>query len=133
VAQPRASSVLLSSFAIVAVLLAVIGIYGLLSYSVAQRTPELGIRLALGGQPDDVLRMILADGLRLVIAGIAIGAPCAVAAATTLRSMLYGVAPADIPTVATAVVLMLGVGVAACYLPARRATQVDPLAALRTE
>lgn len=133
VAQPRANSLLLSSFAVVAVLFAVIGVYGLLAYSVAQRTPELGIRLALGGQPSDVLTMILADGVRLVLAGIVLGVPAAIAVATTLQSLLFGVAPVDIPTIAAASVLMLAVGVAACYLPARRATRVDPLSALRTE
>jgi putative ABC transport system permease protein len=133
VAQPRVSSLLLSSFAIVAVAFAVIGVYGLLSYSVAQRTPELGIRLALGGQPHDILRMILADGFRLVLVGIVLGVPAAIAAATALRSLLFGVAPADIPTISAAVVLMLAVGVTACYVPARRATRVDPLSALRTE
>jgi putative ABC transport system permease protein len=133
VAQPRAHSLLLSSFATVALAFAVIGIYGLLAYSVAQRTPELGIRLALGGQPNDVLAMIVSEGFRLVLAGILIGVPAAVAVATTLQSLLFGVAPVDAPTIATAVGLMLTVGIVACYLPARRATRVDPMAALRRE
>jgi putative ABC transport system permease protein len=133
VARPRANSVLLSAFAAIAVLFALIGVYGLLAYSVAQRTTELGIRLALGGQPRDVLRMILADGARLVIAGIVLGVPIAIGAATTLQSLLFGVAPADLLTISAAAVLMLGVGVTACYLPARRATRVDPLTALRAE
>ena len=133
VAQPRANSVLLASFAAVAVLFASIGIYGLLAYSVTQRTPELGIRLALGGQPRDLLTMILADGARLVFAGIAIGVPVAVTAATTLRSLLFGVEPADLPTIAAAVALMGIVGLAACYVPARRATRIDPIDALRVE
>jgi putative ABC transport system permease protein len=133
IAQPRANSLLLTSFAVVAVAFAVIGVYGLLAYSVAQRTSELGIRLALGGQPRDLLKMILAEGVRLVCAGTLIGVPAAIAVATTLRSLLFGVAPLDAPTIAAAVVLMLGVGMAACYLPARRATRVDPIEALRSE
>ena len=100
VAQPRAHSLLLSSFATVALAFAVIGIYGLLAYSVAQRTPELGIRLALGGQPRDVLAMIVSEGFRLVLAGILIGVPVAIAVATTLQSLLFGVAPVDAPTIA---------------------------------
>lgn len=133
VAQPRANSILLSGFAAVAVLLSVMGIYALLAYTVSQRTPELGIRLALGGQPSDILRMVLTDGARLVLAGVGIGIPAAVLAGTTLRSLLFGVQPSDLPTVVTAVLLMLGVGLAACYLPARRAMRVDPVAALRAE
>jgi putative ABC transport system permease protein len=130
---PRANSVLLTSFAGVAVLFAVIGVYGLLAYAVAQRTAELGIRLALGGQPHDLLALIVADGARLVLAGIVFGVPAAIGAATMLRSLLFGVAPADLVTISSAVAVMLIVGVAACYLPARRATRVDPLTALRTE
>jgi putative ABC transport system permease protein len=133
VAQPRANSLLLASFAAVAVFLAVIGVYGLLAYVVAQRTTELGIRLALGGQPQDVLKMILGDGVRLLLVGIALGIPVAMGAATLLRSMLFGIAPADLPTLAGAVAVMLTAGLLASYLPARRATRVDPLQALRTE
>jgi putative ABC transport system permease protein len=133
VAQPRANSVLLACFAGVALLFAVIGVYGLLAYTVAQRAPELGIRLALGGQPNDILRLILRDGARLVLAGIAIGVPVAIGVGSTLGSLLFGVGAADVPTITVAVLLMLGVGVCACYLPARRATRVDPLSALRAE
>jgi putative ABC transport system permease protein len=98
-----------------------------------QRAPELGIRLALGGQPGDILRLILLDGARLVLAGIVLGVPAAIAVGTMLRSLLFGVGAADLPTITGAVLLMLVVGVSACYLPARRATRVDPLSALRTE
>lgn len=133
IAQPRSNSLLLSSFAVVATMFAMIGIYGLLAYAVAQRAPELGIRLALGGQPSDLLRMILADGARLVVAGIAVGIPAAIGAAAMLRSLLFGVAPADVPTVSIAVLLMLAAGIAACYFPARSATRVDPLSVLRGE
>jgi putative ABC transport system permease protein len=133
IARPRANSVLLSAFAAIAVLFALIGVYGLLAYRVAQRTTELGIRLALGGQPRDLVTMILADGARLVIAGILLGVPVAIGGATTLQSLLFGVAPADVLTICAAAVLMLAVGVTACYLPARRAMRVDPLSALRAE
>src|SRR4029453_12529417 len=98
VAQPRANSVLLACFAGVALFFAVIGVYGLLAYTVVQRAPELGIRLALGGQPEDILRLILRDGARLVLAGIALGIPVAVAVGNMLRSLLFGVGPADVPT-----------------------------------
>ena len=133
VAQPRANSMLLACFAGVALFFAVIGVYGLLAYTVVQRAPELGIRLALGGQPNDILRLILRDGAQLILAGIAIGVPVAIGVGSTLGSLLFGVGAADVPTITVAVLLMLGVGVCACYLPARRATRVDPLSALRAE
>ena len=133
VAQPRANSMLLACFAGVALFFAVIGVYGLLAYTVVQRAPELGIRLALGGQPNDILRLILRDGAQLILAGIAIGVPVAIGVGSTLGSLLFGVGAADVPTIAVAVLLMLVVGVCACYLPARRATRVDPLSALRAE
>jgi putative ABC transport system permease protein len=133
IAQPRANSILLSCFAGVAVLLSVIGVYGLLAYAVSQRTSELGIRLALGGQPSDILRMIMSDGARLVLAGIALGIPLAVLSATALRSLLFGIEPSDARTLVGAVLLMLTAGIGACYLPARRATRVDPMSALRAE
>jgi putative ABC transport system permease protein len=120
-------------FAGVALFFAVIGVYGLLAYTVVQRAPELGIRLALGGQPNDILRLILRDGARLVLAGIAIGVPVAIGVGSTLGSLLFGGGAADVPTITVAVLVMLGVGVCACYLPARRATRVDPLSALRAE
>ena len=133
VAQPRANSMLLACFAGVALFFAVIGVYGLLAYTVVQRAPELGIRLALGGQPNDILRLILRDGAQLILAGIAIGVPVAIGVGSTLGSLLFGVGAADVPTITVAVLLMLSVGVCACYLPARRATRVDPLSALRAE
>jgi putative ABC transport system permease protein len=133
IAQPRANSVLLACFAGVALFFAVIGVYGLLAYTVVQRAPELGIRLALGGQPADILRLILHDGARLVLTGIALGVPAAIGAGSMMRSLLFGIGAGDVLTIATAVVLMFGVGMAACYLPARRATRVDPLFALKSE
>ena len=133
IAQPRANSVLLSCFAAVAVLLSVIGIYALLAHDMSRRIPELGIRLALGGQPSDILRMVLADGTRLVLIGILVGIPLAIVAATTLRSLLFGIQPFDVPTLLGAVLVMLAAGIGACYLPARRATLVDPMLALRSE
>jgi putative ABC transport system permease protein len=133
IAQPRANSLLLSTFAAVAVGFAVIGVYGLLAYSVALRTPELGIRLALGGQPKDILFMILKDGSRLLVAGILAGVPAALAAGAALRSLLFGIPPSDAFTLTAAVAVMLVAGMAACFLPARRAMRVDPLVAVRTE
>jgi putative ABC transport system permease protein len=133
VAPPRTSFVLLSVFAAVALALAMVGVYGLLSYTVVQRTPELGIRLALGGQPADIRLLILRDGLRLVLAGVLLGVPAALALAHALRSLLFGVAPTDAVTLVGAVATLVAVASIACYVPALRATRVDPMGALRSE
>jgi putative ABC transport system permease protein len=125
--------VLLSVFAAVALVLAMVGVYGLLSYAVVQRTPELGIRLALGGQPNDIRGLILRQGLRLVLTGVLIGMPAALALGHALRTLLFGVVPTDAVTLLAASATLVGVAALASYVPARRATRVDPMTALRTE
>jgi ABC-type antimicrobial peptide transport system permease subunit len=130
-AKPRLASAILSIFAAVALLLAAIGIYGVTSYSVAQRTPEIGIRLALGAQPRGVLRMILLQALRLTLIGAAIGLLAAWAAARVFTRLLYSVSALD-PTAYLAVALALAVAaLIAGLVPAVRATRVDPNASLR--
>ena len=133
IAQPRANSVLLSAFAAVALALATIGVFGLLAYDVAQRTSELGIRLALGGQPRDLRSLILKNGLRLVAAGLVLGTPAAIAAGTWLSSVLFQVSPADPLTLVGSAGILVVVSLIACGIPARRATRIDPMVALRTE
>jgi putative ABC transport system permease protein len=133
VAAPRFSTTLLSIFAAVALVLTVVGLYGVMSYSVAQRTNEIGIRLALGAQPRDVLLMIVKQGSLLIVLGLGIGLLGAYAATRVISSLLFGVTAKDpITFVAAAVVLAL-VALLACYVPAWRATKVDPLRALRYE
>jgi putative ABC transport system permease protein len=133
VAQPRTNYLLLSVFAAVALTLAMVGVYGLLSYTVVQRTPELGIRLALGGQPRDIRALIMHEGLRLALAGVLLGVPAALALAHALRTLLFGIATTDAVTLVAAVGTLLVVASIASYIPARRATRVDPMVALRTE
>jgi putative ABC transport system permease protein len=120
-------------FAIVATLLAGLGIYGVLSYTVTQRTNEIGIRLALGARPGGVRRLILYEAMRLVIGGLAVGVPLAVAIGYSLRALLFGVVPQDPVTVVVVCGTITGVALLAAYLPARRASRVDPMAALRCE
>jgi putative ABC transport system permease protein len=131
---PRRSAVaLLGVFAITAILLAAIGLFGLVRYSVAQRTQEIGIRMALGAQPGDVMKMVVRDGGRLALTGIAIGTVLAFALMQIVKSSLYGVSAADPLTFLAVAVLLAVVALVACYIPARRATRVDPLVALRYE
>ena len=132
-AAPRFRTVLLSAFGGLALLLAAVGIYGVMSFSVAQRTQEIGIRMALGAQRGDVLRLIVRQGIRLVAAGGAIGIVAAFALTRLLRGFLYEVAPTDPGTLVTVAAVLATVGVFACWLPARRATKVDPMEALRYE
>jgi ABC-type antimicrobial peptide transport system permease subunit len=120
-------------FGFVALLLSAIGIYGITSYTVAQRTHEIGIRLALGAQLSDVLKLVLSHGLKLTIIGAAIGLFGAFAATRAITSVLYGVSPNDPLTFVLVSGLLIGVALAACYVPSRRATKVDPLVALRNE
>ena len=122
-----------SFFAILALVLASTGIYGLLSFEVARRTREIGVRMALGAQRVDTIRLVLSQGLALALAGIAIGAPASIAVRKLFAEILYGVRPIDPLTLAGVSLLLLMVALAACYLPARRATRVDPLVALRYE
>ena len=133
VSDPRFRTILLGIFAASALLLSVIGLYGLMAYSVNQRTSEIGIRLALGAQHADVTKMILRDGLKLVLIGVALGVGGALALTRLLARFLYGVVPND-PTTFVAVPLILAVvALVACYIPARRAMKVDPIVALRYE
>ncbi len=124
---------LLSLFSMLAVLLASIGLYGVIAYSVARRTREIGIRVALGAGRPDMLRMVLGQGLRLTLVGIGVGLAGAAAASRVLSSKLYGVMPTDPATFAGVALLLMGVAMAACYIPARRAMRVDPIVALRYE
>jgi putative ABC transport system permease protein len=133
VAQRRFSMLLLGLFALVALFLAAVGLYGVVAYTVSQRTQEIGLRMAIGAQRGDVLRMILGGGMKLATLGIAIGIAAALGLASLVASMLFGVTPFDPASYAiTAAVLMI-VAALACYIPARRAMGVDPLVALRQE
>jgi predicted permease len=133
VARQNFSMLLMTIFGCAALLLAAIGIYGLLAYSVQQRTQEIGIRMALGARPEAVRNMILFQGMRLALVGVAIGIAAALGLTRLLASFLFGVQPRD-PLVFIAVpVLLTAVALLACYLPARRATRINPLEALRWE
>jgi putative ABC transport system permease protein len=132
----RFPMVLLGTFAALALLLASVGIYGVISYSMTQRVREIGIRMALGAVKRDVLRMVIGQGLRLAVAGVAIGALASVVFARLLTSfshLLYGVGPNDPLTLIAVSAVLISVALLACYLPARRAARVDPMVALRNE
>jgi predicted permease len=133
IAQPRFNTYLLGIFAALAMLLTSVGLYGVISYSVAQRTRELGIRMALGGRPQDMLRLVVGQGLRLATLGVGIGLIAAFALTHFLSSMLFGVSAADPISYIAVVGLLFAVVLVACYVPARRAMRVDPMAALRSE
>jgi putative ABC transport system permease protein len=133
VAQPRFRTWLIAIFAAVALVLAAIGVYGVMSYTVTQRTSEIGIRVTLGAQPEDVFKIVVGQGLRVALAGVGVGIVAALAMTRVLQSFLYDVSAYDPPTFFGVAILLAIVAVAASFFPARRATLVDPMVALRYE
>jgi predicted permease len=129
----RFMMLLLSIFGGLALVLASVGIYGVISYAVSQRTQEIGVRMALGAQPEDVLKMVVAEGLKLVVAGMAVGVVVALMLTRLLEGMLYGVSVRDPLIFILVNLLLVAVSLAACYVPARRAMRVDPMVAVRYE
>jgi putative ABC transport system permease protein len=133
IATRRMTMLLIASFAGLALVLALGGVYGVLAYSVARRTSEIGVRIALGAEPRSVIRMIVAQGMRPVIAGVLIGLAATFWVTRLMANLLFGVQPNDLATYAGVVALVTAVAALACYLPARRVLRVDPVVALRAE
>jgi len=133
ISQERFQALLLGMFATLALLLACVGLYGVISYTVVQRTHEIGVRVALGAQPRDVLRLVIRQGMLLTLAGLVVGIAAGTLLTRVLTDMLFGVTPRDPVTFVAVPVLLLVVAFLACWIPARRATRIDPLIALRYE
>ncbi|MBZ5565332.1 MAG: FtsX-like permease family protein, partial [Acidobacteriia bacterium] len=129
----RVAATFVGSFGLLALALAAVGIYGVVAYATRQRTHEIGIRMAMGAQRADVLRLVLGQGVRLTLTGVGIGLGVSLAVTRFLRSLLFGVAPTDLVTYVAVALLLCLVALVACYIPARRATRVDPMVALRCE
>jgi ABC-type antimicrobial peptide transport system permease subunit len=129
----RMAAALIGLFGLLALALTAVGLYGVISYSVAHRTREIGVRMALGAQSRDVLKMVMREGAALIAAGAMIGLAGAWAATRLIKGFLYGVSPTDPLTFIGIVILLIFVALTACYIPARRATKVDPMVALRCD
>ena len=130
-ATPKSQSMLLGIFGGLGFVLALIGVYGVMSYMVSQQTREIGIRMALGADPNRILRLIVFHGLKLALAGVAIGLGTSFALTRFIRSLLFGISPTDPLTFTTVAIFLTIVAIAACAIPARRAMTVDPMIALR--
>jgi len=132
-ARERMSMLILLVFATVALTLASVGLYGVVAHGVTERTHEIGVRMALGAEPHHVLRLVVRQGLSMAVIGTAIGVAASVALSRTVQSLLFGVTATDPMTFGAVVAMLLGVALVACYIPAWRATRVDPTTALRAE
>jgi putative ABC transport system permease protein len=133
VAERRFSMLLLTLFAGIAVFLAAVGLYGVVAYTVTQRTQEIGLRMAIGARPADVLRLVVGHGLKLAVIGVVFGIAAALGLARAIESMLFDVTPFDAASYSATAIGLLAVAALACYVPARRAMRVDPLVALRQD
>jgi len=133
VASRRFNMELIGVFAVTALLLAAAGLYAVIAYLVSQRTREIGIRLALGASPRHILRLLMGQGMKLTLIGVAIGFVGAIGSTRLMRSLLFAVAPNDLVTFGISSIVLIAVALLACFIPARRATKVDPLVALRYE
>jgi ABC-type antimicrobial peptide transport system permease subunit len=133
IARPRFAAYLLMAFAGVALFMAAVGVYGVLSYALSRRVPEIGVRLAFGASEGHVFRLLFSQGMRLTLVGIALGIPAAMGASRFLSSLLFGVDPMDPRLLASVAIILLVVGVVVSYFPARRAARIDPMVALRQD